>query len=466
MNVRCTHSSSGNATKLITPVLALSTGAPATLSFWHVQRSWAGDIDSLVVYYRSSMTDSWHRLAGYSGEISSWTKDSVDLPNTTATYQIAFEMHDDYGYGVAIDDVTVQGTTGGCSAPVVSNVVTDVESITVSFVASSPVEVAIAQGNVSNPPTTTTVATGSSHTFTGLTPSTLYTIFLRQHCTDTTESDWTSTTATTEDLGCVPPTNFELVGTGYTSVTLGWVQGNDEVAWQVRVFNNTYDSIYTVSTNPVVISGLIPAVTYNAVIRSLCGSNNDLPGEWGEDTVTFTTDICPDVEGLVVSNLTSSSADVSWNPTTGVSGYSLLWFMDDEEQGSATVQNPSHHLDNLEAEMPYRVLVKNICAPGAMSEHWASVEFTTPAGTEGIDEVAGALLRIYPNPASTAVTVNLDGFGPDSKVEIVDMNGRTVVKHAAVGSHLTIDLSGMASGAYFVRVTGSTATAVARLLVR
>ena len=465
-NARITHSSTGNVTKLISPMLELTAGSPATLSFWHLQRSWSGDIDSLVVYYRTSMTDSWHRLAGYSGAIATWTKDSVDLPNTTSTYQIAFEMHDDYGYGVAIDDITVEGMGGGCGAPIVSSIVADVESVTVAFLASGTVEVAIAQGSATTPPATTATATGSSYTFTGLLPSTLYTVFLRQHCTDTTESDWISVTATTEDLGCVPPTNLNIQSTGYTSVILAWTQGNDETAWQVEVFNNTFDSIYTVTTNPVVISGLIPAVTYNAHVRSLCGVNSDLPGEWGDDTVTFTTDICPDVEGVIVSNVTSNSADVSWDPTTGVSGYRVLWFEDENEAGSATVQNPTYHLDGLEAEMPYRVLVKNICAADATSEHWVSVEFTTPAGSEAIDVVAGAVVGLYPNPASSTVTVSLRGFEGEVMVEVVDLNGRTISEHRTTTSALTLDLGQLSQGAYFVRVTGEKATAVSRLIKR
>ena len=224
---------------------------------------------------------------------------------------------------------------------------------------------------------------------------------------------------------------------------------------------------YTVGTNPVIINGFIPAVTYNACIRALCGVNSDLPGEWGEDTVTFTTDICPDVEGLVISNLTAHSADASWNPTTGVSGYSVLWFMEDAEQGTATVQNPTYHLDSLEADMPYRVLVKNICAEGAMSEHWASAEFNTPEDNpEGIDDVAGTHLSLYPNPATSTVTISFDGFGRSAMVEIVDMNGRTVRKQESHAASVSLNLEGLAQGAYFVRVTGDNATAVRRLIVK
>ena len=465
-NAKIVHSSRGDITKLITPVLELTPGSPATLSFWHLQRSWTGDIDSLVVYYRSSLTDSWHRLAGYQGEISSWTKDSLSLPNTSATYQIAFEMHDDYGYGVAIDDITVDGISGGCPAPTVGNVNADVESVTVTFVASGDVELAIAQGNVTNPPATTYTTTAGSYTFTGLTPATTYTIFIRQMCADSTYSDWAIQYVTTLDLGCVPPTGLTVEGTSYTSATLSWTTVGEETAWQVEVFNSVFDSIYTVTTNPSVVAGLYPDFTYNARVRALCGTNNDIPGEWGTDTVTFSTNACPDVEGLTVTNVTANSADASWIATSGVMGYNVVWMEEEVQQGNVTVTNPTHHIDGLQPATTYRVLVKNICSEGASSGQWATAEFTTADDSEGIDDVASVALTLYPNPASTSVTLSFDASGNGAIAQIVDMNGREVSRYTMTAGSLTIDISNLACGAYFVRVTGDKATAVHRLIVR
>jgi hypothetical protein len=119
-NILITHSSTGNLTKIISPVLQLS-GADATLIFKHIQREWAGDQDELNVYYRTDQTSPWVLLANYPNDIQDWTTDTVTLPNTTATYQIAFEMVDGYGYGVAIDSVAVIGTAGaGCADPIIS----------------------------------------------------------------------------------------------------------------------------------------------------------------------------------------------------------------------------------------------------------------------------------------------------------------------------------------------------------
>ena len=100
------HTSTGTVTKLVSPVLNLSNGSYA-VDFWHIQRSWGGDIDNLKIYYRTSPSGEWTLLESYTGAISTWTHDEVALVNTNATYQIAFEATDNYGYGVGLDDITI-----------------------------------------------------------------------------------------------------------------------------------------------------------------------------------------------------------------------------------------------------------------------------------------------------------------------------------------------------------------------
>ena len=72
-NAKITHGTTGNVTKLITPEIDLSSVTSATLSFMHVQRSWAGDIDELRVYYRTSSSETWTQLVAYTSAISSLT---------------------------------------------------------------------------------------------------------------------------------------------------------------------------------------------------------------------------------------------------------------------------------------------------------------------------------------------------------------------------------------------------------
>ena len=78
----------------------------------------------------------------------------------------------------------------------------------------------------------------------------------------------------------------------------------------------------------------------------------------------------------------------------------------------------------------------------------------------GIDEVEENDIVLFPNPASTTVT--LRGMEENATVTVVDMNGREVVKT----HNKTIDVSHMAKGAYFVRVVGEQTSAIRKLIVK
>ncbi|MDD4026042.1 MAG: choice-of-anchor J domain-containing protein, partial [Kiritimatiellae bacterium] len=96
--------------KLITPMINLGNGTPNTkLTFWHCMAPYYGYQDKLRVYYRTSSSNDWVEIARFEGNTSSWTQRTVDLPEPTPTYYIAFEGHTTYGYGVCIDDIQITG---------------------------------------------------------------------------------------------------------------------------------------------------------------------------------------------------------------------------------------------------------------------------------------------------------------------------------------------------------------------
>ena len=79
----------------------------------------------------------------------------------------------------------------------------------------------------------------------------------------------------------------------------------------------------------------------------------------------------------------------------------------------------------------------------------------------GIGDVEGSVFRLYPNPASTTVTIEAD---MPAEVAILDVSGRQVM-HTTVGAGTTtVDISRLAQGVYFVRFNGH--GAVRKLVVR
>ena len=82
----------------------------------------------------------------------------------------------------------------------------------------------------------------------------------------------------------------------------------------------------------------------------------------------------------------------------------------------------------------------------------------------GIDDVDATTVTLHPNPATTTVT--LTGLEPGAQVTIVDLNGREISKFKIQNSEFEIDVTSLASGAYYVRITGQRQQAVRKLIVK
>jgi hypothetical protein len=76
----------------------------------------------------------------------------------------------------------------------------------------------------------------------------------------------------------------------------------------------------------------------------------------------------------------------------------------------------------------------------------------TPMGGVGIGESAPLVTRLYPNPSSGYIT--LEARRELQRVEIYDINGKTVMTATAIGSPaVRLQVSHLASGPYLVRAT-------------
>ncbi len=113
--------------KLVTPRLDLSGLTNPVLKFWHTQEVWVyeqgADQDKLRVYYKTSAAGNWVLLATYTNSIAEWTEETISLPYASDDYYIAFEGTVQYGYGIALDDVSAQegpsqGNNGGRGEPI------------------------------------------------------------------------------------------------------------------------------------------------------------------------------------------------------------------------------------------------------------------------------------------------------------------------------------------------------------
>ncbi len=250
-NAKITHGTTGNATKLITPLLDLTGLTSAQLNFWYVNRSWAGDIDELHVYYRTSTSGTWTELQSFTAGTTTWTECTITLPGASATYQVAFEMVDSYGYGVGIDDVTI-GDAPSCLSVTGLTATSTANSITLSWTdaqnTGATYSVIGSDGSVITSGLTTT-----TYTVTGLTANTAYTFGVVANCSATDAADAVIiNTRTACEANTVFPwsDDFESYTASSSGVTLDapcWV--NEHISGSGTYFFEVYQSTSATGDN-------------------------------------------------------------------------------------------------------------------------------------------------------------------------------------------------------------------------
>ena len=104
---------SSPTTRLVTPSMDLSGAVNPQLKFSYTQVQWAGDIDELRILYKAAAGGAWIELAHYTAEVTTWDDITINLPNTTSDYYVAFEGTANYGRGLTLDDISVEATNLG-----------------------------------------------------------------------------------------------------------------------------------------------------------------------------------------------------------------------------------------------------------------------------------------------------------------------------------------------------------------
>ena len=165
--------------------------------------------------------------------------------------------------------------------------------------------------------------------------------------------------------------------------------------------------------------------------------------------------------------MSQTTATITWNAGSNSNGtYEVAYGITGTSVQNATrqtVTGTTYTITGLEEGTGYVVYVRSMCAEGVYSEYTSGTNFTTE-NEIGIADVDNANISLYPNPASSTVT--LTGIEGAATVTVVDMNGRENGKWKVESGKLTIDVSGFAQGAYFVRITGEQVNAIRKLIVR
>ena len=108
-------SASHSITKLISPAINLSgiSDSKLNFSFTNIIRFDGYTAEDFKVFYKTGISEPWTLLTTLTGEVTAWQDVSINLPNPTGDYYIAFEGHTYYASEVTLDAISVESPTQG-----------------------------------------------------------------------------------------------------------------------------------------------------------------------------------------------------------------------------------------------------------------------------------------------------------------------------------------------------------------
>lgn len=199
-----------------------------------------------------------------------------------------------------------------------------------------------------------------------------------------------------------------------------------------------------------------PRVTPQQNIEINCG-NEDYGSVYYENESVCGTTITP-AQGSAVT-LTAESAANCIIDQVVVDGVAVEPYNEETGQG-----DPNYSLyfdENIDVYIAHYTF-QNITA-----DHTFSVVFEH-GSQEGIDPVAANVrMSLQPNPATSQVNLNIEGVEGGVSCMIIDMSGRVVYnQNFDAANQQTLNVSHLAKGAYFVRITNDKFSKVEKLIVR
>ncbi len=179
----------------------------------------------------------------------------------------------------------------------------------------------------------------------------------------------------------------------------------------------------------------------------------------GSDTITKLLNM----NGVLFGGFSMPDSVFRWSPVqffdSSQVATSWQWFFGDG--GSSTAQNPVHTYNS--AGTYFLTLV--VSNPSCTTTVNQQVVVYEGVGI-GEDDLANSI-RVFPNPSREFATVEWNMSVNVAHIEVADVAGNMVGKYAPTGSKQDLDVRGLASGVYLVKlVTEKGDVVVKRLIVR
>ena len=179
-------------------------------------------------------------------------------------------------------------------------------------------------------------------------------------------------------------------------------------------------------------------------------------------TATFSAipvEPCAVPTGLAVAadGLHNESIDVVWD-NADVDGWNIQWRVGNGTWASGHSTTNSYTINGLATETTYEIQVQADCGDNNLSDWSASITATTT--NVGIDSYLENSVSLYPNPAKEVVNVQctMNNVQLGGELHLFDVYGKLLQIVPITGETTAINVSDLADGMYFVRVSTDAGT--------
>ncbi|NNC94994.1 MAG: T9SS type A sorting domain-containing protein, partial [Chitinophagales bacterium] len=261
---------------------------------------------------------------------------------------------------------------------------------------------------------------------------------------------------------CKSPKNVNSTQLTASTAQLCWDPtpgANNYVIRGNKVGTSGYVYIQTSSTCKTV-GGLQGNMSYYWQVQAVCSGNSTNPVSPFSKRDTFTMLPCAGPTGVMTSNVTSSSATLSWDAVPGAIGYKIRG----REAGTnsyanITVTNNSYTATGLKPNTNYEWTVRVVCSNGVTSNASAVQTFTTGGGAKTGAFVQSDLnMNVYPNPAKNYFVLSAGSLGTleNVQIQIFDLSGKMIhgLNNVNITGSIEINLpENVLNGMYQIMVT-------------
>ncbi|MBO4489128.1 MAG: fibronectin type III domain-containing protein [Bacteroidales bacterium] len=257
---------------------------------------------------------------------------------------------------------------------------------------------------------------------------------------------------------CMPPTGLFVNNVTQTTAVASWIAAGTEISWNVQykaASASTWQNI-TANTTSCTLTGLTPGTAYQVKVQAVCDATTS--SDWTEP-VSFTTEqgqqTCPAPTNLTVS-VDHTTVTLTWQqePNTATEWQVNYRQTTESTWSTSTATSTTYVLTDLVPEVDYVAHVVAHCTNGLTSDESNTVNFhTTSVGIQGYLERS---VNLYPNPATEMVSVEVsDANILITGVEVYNVFGQIVETFhgTSLQNRATINVSSLADGMYYVRVT-------------